>query len=64
MKRGPKPCLVESPLTTWMDVCSDQMLCPTLSEIKDEAQAMANRKPMYKTQLSLVSLVSLMRGCL
>ena len=44
MKRGPKPYLVESPLTTWMDECADQMVCPTLSEIKDEAQAMAEKK--------------------
>ena len=44
MKRGPKPCLVESPLTTWMDESGDQMVCPTLTEIKDEAQAMAEKK--------------------
>ena len=44
MKRGPKPCLVEWPLTTWMDECADQMVCPTLTEIKDEAQAMAEKK--------------------
>ena len=44
MKRGPKPCLVQSPLTTWMDECADQMVCPTLTEIKDEAQAMAEKK--------------------
>ena len=44
MKRGPKPCLVESPLTTWMDECADQMVYPSLTEIKDEAQAMAEKK--------------------
>ena len=44
MKRGPKPCLVELPLTTWMDECADQMVCLTLTEIKDEAQAMAEKK--------------------
>ena len=44
MKRGPKPCLVELPLTTWMDECADQMVCPTLTEIKDEAIAMAEKK--------------------
>ena len=44
MKRGPKPCQVELPLTTWMDECADQMVCPTLTEIKDEAQAMAEKK--------------------
>ena len=44
MKRGPKPCLVGSPLTTWKDECADQMVCLTLSEIKDEAQAMAEKK--------------------
>ena len=44
VKRGPKPRLVESPLTTWMDECADHMVCPILSEIKDEAQAMAEKK--------------------
>ena len=44
MKRGPKLCLVEAALTTWMDECADQMVCPTLSEIRDEAQAMADKK--------------------
>ena len=44
VKRGPKPCLVEATLTTWMDECADQMVCPTLSEIRDEAQAMADKK--------------------
>ena len=44
MKRGPKPCLVELPLTTWMNECADQMVCPTLTEIKDEAIAMAEKK--------------------
>ena len=44
MKRGPKPCLVESPLTTWMDECADQMVCPTRSEITDEAQAIAEKE--------------------
>ena len=44
MKRGPKPFLVELPLTTWMDECADQMVCPTLTEIKDEAIAMAEKK--------------------
>ena len=44
MKKGPKPCLVELPLTTWMDECADQMVCPTLREIKDEAIAMAEKK--------------------
>ena len=44
MKRGPKSCLVELPLTTWMDQCAHQMVCPTLTEIKDEAIAMAKKK--------------------
>ena len=44
MKRGPKPCPVELPLTTWMDESADQMVCPTLTEIKDEAIAMAEKK--------------------
>ena len=44
MKRGPKPCLVQLPLTTWMDECADQMVCPTRTEIKDEAIAMAEKK--------------------
>ena len=44
MKRGPKPCLVELPLRNWMDECADQMVCPTLTEIEDEAQAMAEKK--------------------
>ena len=44
MKKGPKPCLVKLPLTTWMDECADQMVCPTLTEIKDEAIAMAEKK--------------------
>ena len=44
VKRVPKPCLVEAILTTWMDECADQMVCPTLSEIRDEAQGMANKK--------------------
>ena len=38
------PCLLASPLTTWMDEFADQMVCPTMSEIKDEAQAMAEKK--------------------
>ena len=37
-------CLVEVTLTTWIDECADQMVCPTLSEIRDEAQAMADTK--------------------
>ena len=49
VKRGPKPCLVELPLTTWMDECADQMVCPTLTEIKDEAIAMAEKKMSVQT---------------
>ena len=44
VKRDPNPFLVELPLTTWMDECADQMVCPTLTEIKDEAIAMAEKK--------------------
>ena len=43
-KRSPKPCLVEATLTTWMDKCPDQMVSPTLSEIRDEAQGMADKR--------------------
>ena len=60
MKRGQKPCLVEATLTTWMDECADQMVCPTLSEIRDEAQAMADES----TSVSLVSLVRHGGNCL
>ena len=49
MKRGPKPCLVESPLTTRMDECADQMVCPALTEIKDEAQPIAEKKTSVQT---------------
>ena len=56
MKRGPKPCLVELPLTTWMDECADQMVCPTLTDITDEA-IWQKRRRVCRTQLSLVSLV-------
>ena len=35
---------MKRPLTAWMDECADQMVCPTLTEIKDEAQAMAEKK--------------------
>ena len=44
MKRGPKPCVVELPLTTWIDECADQMMCPTLTKIKEEAIATAEKK--------------------
>ena len=44
VKRGPKPCLVEATLTTWIDECADEMVCRTLSEITDEAQARADKK--------------------
>ena len=42
--RGPKPRLVEGTLKTWMDECAYQMVWPTLSEIRDEAQAMTDTK--------------------
>ena len=48
VNRGPKPYLVEATLTTSMDECVDQMVCPTLSEIRDEAQAMADKKTSVK----------------
>ena len=44
VKRGREPCLVEATLTTWMDECADQMVCPTPSEIKDEGHAMADKR--------------------
>ena len=44
VKRGPKPCLVVDTLTKWMDECANQTVCPTLSEIKDEAQGMADKR--------------------
>ena len=53
MKKGPKPYLVESPLTTGMDECVDQMVCLTLSEIKDEGQAMAEKKTSVQNQALL-----------
>ena len=36
--------MLELPLATWMDDCADQMVFPTLTEIKDEAIAMAEKK--------------------
>ena len=44
VKRGPRPCLAKATLTTWMYESADQMVCPRLSEITDEAQAMADKK--------------------
>ena len=50
MKRGPKTCLVELPLTIWMDEYADQMVCPTLTEIKDEAIAMAEKETSVRNR--------------
>ena len=43
VKKAPQPCLVEATLTTWTDECADQMVCPTLSETRDEAEGMADK---------------------